>query len=460
VQAFRHRFIAEYAPIITRRPVSKANDKHAINLDDYVIYCDPVKNPSEWPRGIICRIYPGEDKEVRVADIKLKDGTILERRAYHLLAKLDIRFENEEAESSRYSQFCNLLVNSNSNEKSLSSFSHFSREEHKQTKNMSKHINCRVFDDSTKVHPTELERNANIKLSNSQRMQFLERNPENFIFIKNLPPNLGATEVFTIMSEFGDILLIAASSWNGVQPFNCIIAYSDPASVSSAIAMNESQIVTVNNITYKQIFEKLRKPFIPHKSIRKPIYAFLDITMPLDVTRRILFITPSETNELLTRSTMPACGNTGGFINYCPRTHRYDFLQVPADISDGARAVRALPFILKPNEAVVSSTHSNSIQVTQSNVERSSTRGRQSASSLQQRHSDLLPTNSSSSRSVSTSNGHIRINFANDEVDEDLDDYGSAGIVDLRQLINKRKEIKRLKSIIQRPKRCSKPRRV
>lgn len=459
VQAFRHRFIAEYAPIITRRPINKAKDKYSIKNDDYVIYLDPTKNPSEWKRGIVHKIYPGKDNKVRVADIKLKDGTILERRPSHLIAKLDIRFEDEEAESSKYSQFCNLLVNSNSNKKLLNSLSDNLNRKSKQTHKMSKHVNCRVFDDSTTVSPMELERNFNVQLTNRQRWEFLDRRRENFIFVKNFPPNLGAAEVFTIMSEFGDISLIAASSWNGVQPFNCIIGYSEPASVSSALAMNESQIVTVHNIAYKQIFEKLRKHFIQHKSIHKPIYAFLDITMPLDVSRRILFITPSETNELLTRSTMPASGNTGGFINYCPRTHRYEFMQVPVDISNGARAVRSLPFTLKENEAVVSRTHSNRIQYTASSVQQSSENSHEPSSSIRITRSDLQPSTSGISRTVSATTGHIKVQISNDDFSDDSDEYSSPGNVDLRQIINKRKEIKRIKSIIFRPKRPSKPRR-
>jgi Family of unknown function (DUF5641) len=98
VQAFRRRFVQEYAPVITRRLKGQTNEGKLLNENDVVIYCDPTKNPSEWQRGIVCRVYAGRDRRVRVADVQLKSGEILSRRSCYRLAKLDFRWENSECE--------------------------------------------------------------------------------------------------------------------------------------------------------------------------------------------------------------------------------------------------------------------------------------------------------------------------------------------------------------------------
>jgi hypothetical protein len=423
VQAFRHRFIAEYAPIITRRPANKAMAKYMLKMDDYVIYCDPTKNPSEWQRGIICKTYPGKDNSVRVVDIKLKNGIVLERRPAHLIAKLDIRLEDPEAESSKYVKFQQITVEKYSKTTDadlLNSVAQFQKINLIDTK-MSRHIHCAVFDDSTKVFPSAVDRSDNCILSRQQRSRFIDRTGEKVIFAKNFPPTIGVSEVFSIMSEHGKIDLIAASNWNGVNPFNAFIGYSDLASVSRAMSLNESQIVTVNGVAYKQSFEKLNKPFKPSNFMKKPICTILQLTLPMDKPRDVLFLTPSETDRLCLRTAMPATTYSSGFINFCPHTHRYTFDQVPVDVSDGAKAVRRLPFSRKHQvEASDSIPHMN--------------------------------------RSISMAQGHIRIQLSQEDPFENVQVSREARPRDLREIINSRKCIKKVKSVILRPKhRYSRP---
>jgi len=83
------RWIKEYLPIITKSDVRRRHNK-GLEVGDYVIYTDPNVKPANWKRGIIINVYKGRDNYARIADVKLLNGEILERRSAVRLAKLEI----------------------------------------------------------------------------------------------------------------------------------------------------------------------------------------------------------------------------------------------------------------------------------------------------------------------------------------------------------------------------------
>lgn len=95
-QEFSHkiatRWIKEYLPIIGKFSPTEGPVRD-IKEGDFVTYCDPTTLPSKWQRGIVVKVYTGRDGLARVADIKLKDGTIVEKRSAYRLARLEIDSE-------------------------------------------------------------------------------------------------------------------------------------------------------------------------------------------------------------------------------------------------------------------------------------------------------------------------------------------------------------------------------
>jgi transposase InsO family protein len=83
------RWVREYLPIIGKHSPTKGPIRD-IKLGDFVIYCDPNIIPSKWPRGIVIKVFPGRDGLARVADIKLKDGSIVEKRSAYRLSRIEI----------------------------------------------------------------------------------------------------------------------------------------------------------------------------------------------------------------------------------------------------------------------------------------------------------------------------------------------------------------------------------
>jgi hypothetical protein len=86
------RWCKEYLPKIAHYTdkVDKNKGKRDIRVGDYVIYCDPLCHPQNWPRGIVIETYAGRDGLARVADIKLKNGKIVLKRSAYRLARLAI----------------------------------------------------------------------------------------------------------------------------------------------------------------------------------------------------------------------------------------------------------------------------------------------------------------------------------------------------------------------------------
>jgi len=423
VQAFRTRFISEYAPIITRRPVNSAKAKYLLKVDDYVLYMDPTKNPSEWQRGIISKTYPGKDCAIRVADIKLKNGTTLKRRPAHLIAKLDIRFEDPEAETSKYVQQCNLLVIPNLNLLSQRGNT-LSQQQNSHNHNMMENHSAKVLNKFGSTGVSSLTRAQNIQLTEGQQTEYLDGNNDKIVYATNFPPKFGAGDVFSVMQEFGVVKMIASSSWSGIRPFNCFIGFEDPASVSTSILWNESQIICADNIAYRQKFQKLRKQFSASREIKKPIFAFLDVTMVKTQPQRVLMITTSITDPAGMHKPMPSESENGGFVSLCPINQKYDFDSTPIDMSKGDTDIQLLPTIPKVID-VVPCVRDNDDPVEENDKEHS--------------------------RSVSTHNGQIIVTVSADNSFTSAEDYANRRNVDLREIIEKKKELNCIRNRLVRP---------
>jgi hypothetical protein len=83
------RWTKEFLPEITKSDVRRRNNK-GLEVGDYVIYTDPNVKPGNWQKGLIINTYKSRDNFARIADVKLLNGEILEKRSVVRLAKLEI----------------------------------------------------------------------------------------------------------------------------------------------------------------------------------------------------------------------------------------------------------------------------------------------------------------------------------------------------------------------------------
>ncbi|KAG5666490.1 hypothetical protein PVAND_014514 [Polypedilum vanderplanki] len=418
VQAFRSRFVKEYAPIIARRSSNAKMAKNAIKLNDFVIYMDPTKNPSLWKRGFVIKTYPGKDKNNRVVDVKTTGGEILPRRSIYRLAKLDLYLESEAAEQNKYSAALNLL-----REVGLKIKTDTSPKSCAPQKLMEKHSNSRIFDDSTKIEPepTRQHDRGSAQLTESELNEFVDQDGTRSIYVKNLPAEMGIAEIFTVMSEFGSIKGIIVTKWDGLHPFNCHVCYSEQASVDSALLFNESQLIIIDGEAYRQQFEKLQKVLKIYRVLRKPFYQFVTVVTEFGQRCRLLTITEGKERENNFR--IPYTGNIAGFINYCPRTHKYDFERRHVDMSCGPSAIRDIPYIFKSTEQRL-----NVVTTSSSNINA-------------QRHH----------RVVYNSDDTLVVQATTEDPFHNVRTNNIVGANDLRRLIERRRQARNTRSVIVRP---------
>lgn len=89
VSKFLSRWNREYLPLINRR--SKWFEKtHPIRVKDVVILTDPTQSKNAWKKGLVVRVYPGDDGIVRAADIQLADKSIKKNISVGRLAVLEV----------------------------------------------------------------------------------------------------------------------------------------------------------------------------------------------------------------------------------------------------------------------------------------------------------------------------------------------------------------------------------
>lgn len=199
-------------------------------------------------------------------------------------------------------------------------------------------MHCRILDGVIFIHGQELSADHNVILNDIERMEYIDESGNKLVYAKNFPPSKGADNVFSIMSEFGEVCLIMCSNWSGNKPFNYFIGYKDEASVSTALMWNESQLVWVRNMAYKQTFERLKQPFHIFGSIHR--YNFIDMELPFDANR-CAFVISNVRKVGLGFQPIPAGGISGALINYYPHAYRYNFKSVKVNLKKQPTALRS-----------------------------------------------------------------------------------------------------------------------
>ncbi|KAG5670377.1 hypothetical protein PVAND_000647 [Polypedilum vanderplanki] len=92
-----NRFVLGYLPILTRREKWFTNVATPLQVGDIVLVIEPNQTRREWKRARIIKLYKGNDRKTRVADIELSNGTIKIARSIQRLAKLDLVARTDEA---------------------------------------------------------------------------------------------------------------------------------------------------------------------------------------------------------------------------------------------------------------------------------------------------------------------------------------------------------------------------
>ena len=87
---FWKRWVREYLPELTRRTKWHLNgqQQNDLTVGDVVVIVDNGLPRGSWPKGRVVAVHAGEDKRVRVVDVKTATGTY--RRPVCKLCKLDV----------------------------------------------------------------------------------------------------------------------------------------------------------------------------------------------------------------------------------------------------------------------------------------------------------------------------------------------------------------------------------
>ena len=71
---FWQRWVKEYLPSLNRRTKWHRRAEN-LEVGDVVVIWDNLLPRNQWVRGIISKVYPGQDERVRVADVRTTSGT-------------------------------------------------------------------------------------------------------------------------------------------------------------------------------------------------------------------------------------------------------------------------------------------------------------------------------------------------------------------------------------------------
>jgi hypothetical protein len=268
VQAYMKRWTHEVLPEIARHRVT-GNQKIRLKENDVVIYVDPTKSPSEWERGVISRIYKGPDKGVRVADIRLSNGDIIEGRAVSRLAKLDLRLEHPEAESENYKSLTDIPVLNILNMIEVQDKKVNTRKGGNKIKNpILSHISVKSqgFNPQSAIERLKMSESSEIPigvLTEEEREKYLNPTQEKIVHVSNIPPEAGLLEIWQAFRAFGQITTIIAPYWTGVTPFYAFIIYNREAAAKNSISHSRSFAIGVNSRYYRIAIEKPAKKVKP-----------------------------------------------------------------------------------------------------------------------------------------------------------------------------------------------------
>lgn len=73
---FWQKWLREYLPSLIPRKKWHTDDT-PLKANDYVLILDNNVERNEWRKGLITRVFPGQDGQVRVAEVKTANGIFL-----------------------------------------------------------------------------------------------------------------------------------------------------------------------------------------------------------------------------------------------------------------------------------------------------------------------------------------------------------------------------------------------
>ena len=74
--AFWKRWLREYPPwLVPRKKWHESGN--TIKISDSVLILDENTERNQWKKGIVTRVFPGKDGEIRVAEVKTMSGLLL-----------------------------------------------------------------------------------------------------------------------------------------------------------------------------------------------------------------------------------------------------------------------------------------------------------------------------------------------------------------------------------------------
>lgn len=267
VQAYMKRWTQEVLPQIARHRTT-GKQKIQLKENDVVIYVDPTKVPSEWKRGVIDRVYKGKDNKVRVADVRLSNGEIIERRAVSRLAKLDLRLENPEAESEKYKSLTDIPILNILNLIEVQNKVNNKRNFERKINSILSHISVKNQALNPQIIIDKLQMEAATEspigiLSDEEREKYLNPSQEKIVHVANVPPEAGLLEIWQAFRAFGQISTIIAPYWSGIMPFYAFIIYNRDVTAKNAIAHSRSFAIGVNTRFFRISIEKPVKKVKP-----------------------------------------------------------------------------------------------------------------------------------------------------------------------------------------------------
>lgn len=69
------RWLREYLPLLIPRGGTRDSERRNVREGDVVIIVDNTLPRNVWPRGVVTKIFPGPDNEVRNVEVRTKGGT-------------------------------------------------------------------------------------------------------------------------------------------------------------------------------------------------------------------------------------------------------------------------------------------------------------------------------------------------------------------------------------------------
>jgi hypothetical protein len=367
VQSFRSRFIREYGPIITKRHPASENAKYQLKQNDFVIYMDKTKPPSQWQKGFVTNTYPGPDGKVRVVDIQLKGGEVIERRSCHLLAKIDIQFEDSRAEQNKYENPA-----TNSNHISPHSPNSISPQQFQQQQNYSienldeisenNHTNTmsktpRTFNDDLEVNDAAGGIIFEPELTAEETNYFKMNATKRTVAIENIPPELGASELFQSFIFYGEITGICSSTWSERNSFRAFITFRTESQAKKALKYSESTAIAIDNKAHRISIKPLRREFNPERSCYKikTMLAFLR-SKTTNANHMVLIHTNGQARNNSVHDILPLFGDSTGTIFRLKKEFRWDTEVMEIDARHQKSSINKKPFSLKANSNVAQST--------------------------------------------------------------------------------------------------------